>query len=58
MIKVDKSSNDVEIVEGKMTTPGHGNIHFEDVCNPVRPCSITLPANNGDPIMANLQLKV
>ena len=45
---------DVVVVEGKMIFAGHGNVHFDDSCDSVTPCSITLPANNGSTIIANL----
>lgn len=45
---------DVVVVEGQMIFAGYGNVHFDDVCDPVTPCSITLPANNGDIIISNL----
>ena len=45
---------DVVVVEGQMIFAGHGNVHFDDVCDPVTPCSITLPANNGEILISNL----
>ena len=45
---------DVVVVEGEMIFAGHGNVHFDDTCDSVTPCSITLPANNGDDIITKL----
>lgn len=37
---------DVVVVEGNLIFCGYGNVHFDDQCDSVTPCSITLPANN------------
>ena len=42
----DQICGDVVVVEGKLIFTGHGNVHFDKDCNPVTPCSITLPYNN------------
>lgn len=42
----DQICGDVVVVEGKLVFAGHGNVHFDKVCDPVTPCSITLPYNN------------
>lgn len=42
----DQICGDVVVLEGKLIFEGHGNVHFDKECNPVTPCSITLPYNN------------
>ena len=42
----DQICGDVVVLEGKLIFTGHGNVHFDKVCDPVTPCSITLPYNN------------
>lgn len=42
----DQICGDVVVLEGKLIFAGHGNVHFDKVCDPVTPCSITLPYNN------------
>jgi len=42
----DQICGDVVVLEGKLIFAGYGNVHFDKVCDPVTPCSITLPYNN------------
>jgi len=37
---------DVVVIEGNLIFCGYGNVHFDNQCDYVTPCSITLPANN------------
>ena len=52
--KGDQIGGDVVVVEGKLVFTGYGNVHFNSACDPVTPCSVTLPANNGDIATENL----
>jgi carbamoylphosphate synthase large subunit len=50
----DQICGDVVVLEGKLIFTGHGNVHFDEVCDPVTPCSITLPYNNDSTKVAEL----
>ena len=47
---------DVVVLEGKLVFAGHGNVHFDDDCDSVTPCSITLPADNGEEVIGKLNV--
>ena len=42
----DQIGGDVVVLEGKLVFSGLGNVHFDKSCDPVTPCSVTLPYNN------------
>ena len=45
---------DVLIIDGKLIFSSFGNVHFDDKCNGLTPCSITLPSEQSENIIKKI----